>query len=133
MRFNGGVTVMLRCVKNKLYNSLLTLLGIFAFSFPVSAGIVLEFGVGVSPVVTDKTRMSTIILAPDLGPQREGAYALQRGLAWRMYRQGNDSSGAMLVVPPALGGVGDPSSIRQMSLRSNMARANAYRLNYFKR
>jgi hypothetical protein len=121
---------MLQCVKNK--KLLLAVLS-SAVLGSAQAGILIEYGAGVAPVMTNRVVMSSIILAPNLGAQSESSYSLQRSLAWRMAQQGNDAAGAMLVVPPALGGVGSPSSIRQLSLRNNMARANAYRLNYFKR
>ncbi len=121
---------MLRYVNNKK----LLVAALMAIGFgSASAGILIQYGTGVAPVVTDRVMMSSIVMAPNMGAQNESSYGMQRSLAWRMSRQGDAAAGAMLVVPPALGGVGSPSSIRQLSLRNNMARANAYRFNYFRR
>lgn len=77
--------------------------------------------------------MGSIILVPGSGTQSETSYLLQRSLAWQTYRRSDSNTGAMLVYPPALGGTGAPASIRQLEVRNHLSRANAYRLNYFRK
>ncbi|HZX29779.1 MAG TPA: hypothetical protein VFF03_00370 [Rhodocyclaceae bacterium] len=108
------------------------LLGLAASA--VQAGIILDNGVVVqgSPMPPDRRVMNSIILAPG-GAQPETSYLLQRSMAWQTYRRRDANTGALLVYPPALGGVGAPTSIRQLEVRNHLSRANAYRLNYFRK
>lgn len=99
------------------------------------AGIILDNGVVVQngAVPLNNRAMSSILLAPGVGAQPETSYLIQRSLAWQTYRRSKSDTGAMLVYPPAVGGVGSPASIRQLEVRNHLSRANAYRLNYFRK
>jgi len=77
--------------------------------------------------------MNSIILVPAAGSQPETSYLIQRSMAWQTYRRADRNTGAMLVYPPALGGAGTPTSIRQLEVRNHLSRANAYRMNYFRK
>lgn len=118
--------------KNNLVAGLI--LGLAAVS--AQAGIILDNGVVVPGVVVphQNRAMSSILLVPGTGVQPETSYLIQRSMAWQTYRRSDPTNtGAMLVYPPALGGTGSPSSIRQLEVRNHLSRANAYRLNYFRK
>ena len=102
------------------------LLGLAASA--AQAGIVLDNAAPGSSRV-----MNSIILVPGGVPQSETSYLIQRSMAWQTYRRGDRNTGAMLVYPPALGGAGSPTSIRQLEVRNHLSRANAYRMNYFRK
>jgi len=114
-------------------NSLAAGLVIGLAASAAQAGIILDNGVVVHGAVGSNRAMSSIILAPGVGAQTETSYLLQRSLAWQTYRRSEPNTGALLVFPPALGGVGAPTSIRQLEVRNHLSRANAYRLNYFRK
>lgn len=116
-------------------NNLLAGLIIGLAASAAQAGIILDNGVVVQngAVPLNNRAMSSILLAPGVGTQPETSYLIQRSLAWQTYRRRNSDTGAMLVFPPAVGGVGAPASIRQLEVRNHLSRANAYRLNYFRK
>lgn len=97
---------------------------------PAEAGIIVDYST-VSPP-PGGGRMAGIVLHP-LPPQTETAYHIQRSHAWRLSRQGGPAAGAMLVHPPMVGAMGAPASQRQRDARTNLSRAHAYRLDYYKR
>ncbi|MBS1190015.1 MAG: hypothetical protein H6R10_1807 [Rhodocyclaceae bacterium] len=116
-------------------NSLVAGLVLGLASVAAQAGIILDNGVVVpsGAVALPSRTMGSIILVPGVGPQSESSYLIQRSLAWQTYRRSDSNTGAMLVFPPALGGTGAPASIRQLEVRNHLSRANAYRLNYFRK
>ena len=77
-----------------------------------------------------KTTMPGVVLVPDVGGN--SGFMAQRARAWASYRRGDRSTG-LLLVDPAANGTLSATSPRQASVRSNVARANAYRLEYFKK
>ncbi|MDK9702023.1 MAG: hypothetical protein OEL20_02715 [Sulfuritalea sp.] len=74
--------------------------------------------------------MSSIIVVPD--GRGNNAFLAQRAWAWSAYKRSDSATGLLLVDP---GGVGTLSatSPRQANARVHAARANAYRLEYFKK
>jgi hypothetical protein len=72
--------------------------------------------------------MPGIVMVPD----NNSGFMAQRALAWSSYRRGDNSTGFMLV-DPAVGGTLSASTPRQAAVRAHVARANAYRLEYFKK
>lgn len=94
------------------------------------AGIVIDYAV-VSPSSTAR-RMPGIVVYPGYA-QTETGYQIQRSHAWRLNRQGDPRSGAMLVYPLPAGSVGISGNPRQQDVRTNLSRAHAYRLDYYKR
>lgn len=97
------------------------------------AGIILDNGVVLHGGAIPSRTMGSILVLPGAGTQPETSYLIQRSLAWQTYRRADPKTGALLVYPPALGGVGAPTSIRQLEVRNHLSRANAYRLNYFRK
>lgn len=115
-------------------SNLLSGLAIGCAAVSAQAGIILNDGTAPGSAVPWTNRsMTSIILVPGAGVQPETSYLIQRSLAWQTYRRSDPNTGAMLVYPPAFGGVGAPTSIRQLNVRNNLSRANAYRLNYFRK
>lgn len=116
-------------------NSLVAGLLFGALASAAQAGIILDNGVVVQGAVVPlpNRTMSSILLVPGAGVQPETSYLIQRSMAWQTYRRRDANTGAMLVYPPALGGIGAPTSIRQLEVRNHLSRANAYRLNYFRK
>ena len=74
--------------------------------------------------------MPGIILAPDV--RGNSGFMSQRALAWSSYRRADSATG-LLLVDPAGNGTLSATSPRQANVRSHVARANAYRLEYFKK
>lgn len=74
--------------------------------------------------------MPGIVLAPDV--RDSGGFMRQRALAWASYRRADRSTGLLLVDPTGNGAFA-ATSPRQANVRANVARANAYRLEYFKK
>jgi hypothetical protein len=109
-------------------NSLIAGLAVGLAASAAQAGIVLDNGATVP-----NRAMNSIILVPGVGTQSETSYLIQRSLAWQTYRRSDPKTGALLVYPPALGGAGTPTSIRQLEVRNHLSRANAYRMNYFRK
>lgn len=77
-----------------------------------------------------KTAMPGIVMVPDV--RGNAGFMSQRAMAWRSYRRDDSSSGFLLVDPAGSGSL-SATTPRQANVRSNMARANAYRLEYFKK
>ena len=74
--------------------------------------------------------MPGIVLAPEV--RGNSGFMSQRALAWSSYRRADRSTGVLLV-DPAGNGTWSATSPRQANVRSHVARANAYRLEYFKK
>lgn len=115
-------------------NSLLALLLAGMLFSSAHAVVVIEYGTPYSavkppPPAFASRSMPGIIMVP----QTEAGYLIQRSHAWRGYSRTDPSTGALLVYPARAGAIGAPSSERQVQLRNNISRANAYRLDYYKR
>lgn len=95
-------------------------------------GIVIDYSSVSPPPGGSVRRMPGIVVYPGY-PQTETGYQIQRSHAWRLNRQGDPRSGSLLVYPPMTGAVGAPGSQRQQDVRTNLSRAHAYRLDYYKR
>lgn len=95
-------------------------------------GIVIDYSSVSPPPGSSVRRMPGIVVYPGY-PQTETGYQIQRSHAWRLNRQGDPRSGSLLVYPPMVGAVGAPGSQRQQDVRTNLSRAHAYRLDYYKR
>jgi hypothetical protein len=76
------------------------------------------------------TTMPGVVLVPEI--RGNSGFQAQRAMAWSSYRRSDSSTGFMLV-DPAANGTLSATSPRQATVRSNVARANAYRLEYFKK
>jgi hypothetical protein len=74
--------------------------------------------------------MPGIVVVPDV--RGNAGFAAQRAQAWATYRRADSSTGVLLV-DPAGSGTLSAATPRQAVVRSNVARANAYRLEYFKK
>lgn len=98
-------------------------------ALPVAAEIVIEGGVAVSfaPHSGLRSMPSIVFVAPSASASPDLNYNLQRAHAWSSYQRGNNATGAGLVFSPALGA---PQSPRQSSVRGNISRAQAFRLEY---
>ncbi len=73
-----------------------------------------------------------IMLVPPA--QTETGRLIQRSQAWRHYNAARPASGAWLVYPNAgAGAYVLPVPSRQTDVRNNISRAQAYRLDYYKR
>lgn len=105
------------------------LLGLAVSNAP--AGIVLDGAPPAQAAAVPRPAMRSILLAP--GPQSETGYLIQRSFAWRNYQPSEPHTGILLVYPPAVGGVGTPSSIRQLAVRNHLSRAHAYRIGQSKK
>ena len=103
----------------------------------VEAGIVLDGSASYGalrpppPAFANSRAMPGIVFAP--GAQTETGYLIQRSQAWRGNSRYDSRTGALLVYPQRYSSIGAPSSERQVELRNNIARAHAYRLDYYKR
>ncbi len=103
----------------------------------VEAGIVLDGSASYSalrpppPAFANSRAMPGIVFTP--GAQTETGYHIQRSQAWRGNSRFDSRTGALLVYPPRFSAIGAPSSERQAEMRNNISRANAYRLDYYKR
>ena len=74
--------------------------------------------------------MPGIVLAPEV--RGNSGFMSQRALAWSSYRRDDRSTGVLLV-DPAGNGTWSATSPRQANVRSHVARASAYRLEYFRK
>ncbi len=74
--------------------------------------------------------MPGIVLAPEV--RGNSGFMSQRALAWSSYRRADSSTG-LLLVDPTGNGTWSATSPRQANVRSHVARATAYRLEYFKK
>lgn len=72
--------------------------------------------------------MPSIVLSQTV--RSNSGFNAQRAFAWSSYKRGDNSTGLLLTDPMGNGALTATNS-RQLSLRNNMARANAYRLKYF--
>ena len=70
--------------------------------------------------------MPTIIVNPEI---RNSGFMMQRAMAWSTYRRPHSATGFLLVDPMGNGALA-ASTPRQAAVRSHVARANAYRLEY---
>lgn len=98
------------------------------------AGILLETSSGMwvngTQFANGFQTMPGIVLAPEV--RGNSGFMSQRALAWSSYRRADRSTGVLLV-DPAGNGTWSATSPRQANVRSHVARANAYRLEYFKK
>ena len=103
---------------------------------PLSAGaeIILQTSPGVwvngTQFAYGFKSMPGIVLAPDV--RGNSGFMSQRAQAWASYRRADSATGVLLV-DPAGSGTLSATTPRQASVRSHVARANAYRLEYFKK
>jgi len=74
--------------------------------------------------------MPGIVFVPEV--RGNSGFMRQRALAWSSYHRADRSTG-LLLADPAGNGAYSATSSRQANVRSNMARATAYRLEYFKK
>jgi hypothetical protein len=74
--------------------------------------------------------MPGIIVTPEV--RGNAGFLTQRAQAWSSYRRGDSATGFMLVDPAASGAM-TATSARQANARSHVERANAYRLEYFRK
>jgi hypothetical protein len=74
--------------------------------------------------------MPGVVVAPDA--RGNSGFQAQRALAWSSYRRADSSTG-LLLVDPAASGTLSATTPRQAAVRSHVSRANAYRLEYFKK
>jgi hypothetical protein len=72
---------------------------------------------------------SVILTAPTATSSPQLSRVIQSGHAWSAYQAGNNATGLGLVYSPSYGGYVSPS---QRSARGNRARAQAFRLDYYK-
>ena len=103
-----------------------SLLGIFTIGFLVSSAqavIVIDYSVVRPPPPPGGLTSRFVPLA-----ETEPGYLMQRSNAWRVYNQDRPRSGALLVYPWVSGSIGAPTSLRQVEVRNNISRAQAYRL-----
>lgn len=85
-----------------------------ATGYPVGGGLPLPSIILTAPTATSSPDLSRVI---------------QSGHAWSAYQTGNAATGFGLVYSPSYGGYVSPS---QRSARGNRARAQAFRLDYYK-
>jgi hypothetical protein len=99
-----------------------------------NAGVLLQTNSGVwvngTQFAYGAPTMPGIVLAPEV--RGNSGFMSQRALAWSSYRRADSSTG-FLLVDPAGNGPLSASSPRQANVRSHVARATAYRLEYFKK
>jgi|GEM_PF-1706437 len=102
-------------------------------SFMANAEIVfLAAGSAQAPnYVYNRQVMPSIVMVPVTERATTSSYLMQRSLSWSIYRRGDKNTGQPLVYVPAVSGAMSATSPRQASVRENMARANAYRLDYY--
>ena len=74
--------------------------------------------------------MPGIVLMPSV--RGNSGYMSQRALAWSSYRRTDPATG-LLLVDPAGNGVFSAATPGQANVRTHVARASAYRLEYFKK
>jgi hypothetical protein len=103
-----------------------SLLGIFTIGLLVSSAqavIVIDYSVVRPPPPPGGLTSRFVPLA-----ETEPGYLMQRSNAWRVYNQDRPRTGALLVYPWVSGSIGAPTSLRQVEVRNNISRAQAYRL-----
>lgn len=98
------------------------------------ASILLQTSSGVwvngTQFATGSQTMPGIVLLPDV--RGNSSFMSQRALAWASHRRTDNTTG-LLLVDPAGSGMLSAATPRQANVRSHVARANAYRLEYFKK
>lgn len=98
------------------------------------ASILLQTSSGVwvngTQFATGFQTMPGIVLVPEV--RGNSGFMSQRALAWSTYRRADSSTG-LLLVDPTGNGTWSATSPRQANVRSHVARASAYRLEYFKK
>lgn len=122
--------------KNNLISGIfLTLIAAAVVYSPVEskAGILVQTPSGVWVDVngfqlsSGQQTMPSIVVAPEA---RSSGFMMQRAMAWGNYRRANSATGFLLVDPAGSGAL-TATTPRQAAVRSHVARANAYRLEYF--
>lgn len=107
------------------------LLGVVA---DVSATIVVDGMVAGAAVQSPQRRMRTVILMSNSNIQADDSHELQRGMAWRSVGISNAQRTLVLGMPRAtVYGPESAAALRQMNVQHHIGRANAYRLNYFRK
>lgn len=116
---------MLRCMRNSLG---LLWAGALLWASAVQAVVVIEYGnVQPPPPAFASRAMPGLVLTPV--PTTQAGQLIQRSHAWRGHSRVDSRTGALLVYPQ-----GSASATpRQQDIRNNVARAHAYRLDYYKR
>lgn len=109
-------------------NKPIALLMLGMLSSAAQAVIVVDYGQVSPPAIGFGNRAM-----PGIVMQSETEYQMQRARAWHGYQRTDPRTGAMLVYPARAGAIGSPTSLRQVEVRNNIARAHAYRLDYYKR
>lgn len=105
---------------------------VLAYASIVQAEIVF-LGVGSAQqpnYVANRQAMSSIIMVPT-ERATESSYLMQRSLSWQTYQRRDKNTGLPLVYVPSVSGQISATSPRQANVRENVARANAYRLEYY--
>ena len=103
-----------------------SLIGIFTMSLLVSSAhavIIVDYNAVKPPPPPGGLTSRYVPLV-----QTEPGYLMQRSNAWRVYNQDRPRTGAFLVYPWVSGSIGAPTSLRQVEVRNNISRAQAYRL-----
>lgn len=88
-------------------------------------------GFQAAPGSVSGTVMPGIVLVPDV--RGNAGFMSQRAQGWYSYNRRGDSSTGFMLVDPAGSGTLSATSPRQATARAHSARANAYRLEYFKK
>ena len=119
---------MSRYAKN---NPLLLLMALLVA--PVAEAVIeIDKGNPAPPPAFANRAAGGIILMPPA--QTEAGRLIQRSQAWRNYNASRPASGAWLVYPTAgAGAYVLPMPGRQSAVQNNISRAQAYRLDYYKR
>lgn len=98
------------------------------------AGILLQTSSGVwvngTQYAYGANTLPGIVLVPEV--RGNSGFMAQRALAWNQYRRADSATGFVLVDPAGNGQLA-AASPRQANVRSHVARATAYRLEYFKK
>jgi len=94
--------------------------------------VFLATGSGQSPnYVYNRQVMPSIVMVPVTERATTSSYLMQRSLSWSTYHRRDKNTGQPLVYVPSVSGAMSATSPRQANVRENMARANAYRLEYY--
>lgn len=81
--------------------------------------------------VFNRQVMPSIVMVPVTERATTSSYLMQRSLSWSAYHRSDKNTGQSLVYVPSVSGAMSATSPRQANVRENMARANAYRLEYY--
>lgn len=126
---------MLACRRFRLrqaIQSAVVLIG-SALTLPAHSEIVLLAGATTqSPAYfAGRQGMASIVVMRSPALATDASYLMQRSLAWSSYQRRERNTGLPLVYVPSVTGAVTANSLRQARLRDNLARATAYRLEYY--